>query len=293
MATAVRKPRVRRKSATAAPVVADTVDASTPASAPSARFVEVTRTIPARKTSRVLVFVQLAFAAALVFGAYLGYHELSRVREESSQREAALRAQLGEQVGSVQERFDSLMALWDRQKETDTAQTKRQSGALPLSGVTVSYPASLSAMDSKDGKTVFAANPDLWIEETANFEPSALSCGKPLQITKDGYCDKSQVAGVDAVERVVVEREGESIKRIVRSLAFAVGKDNAVLVKISVDLGTPVLEGRDVFAPTNTKDQEAALELFLRAILKKESLPEVLKENIALFEDLISHLRLP
>ncbi len=287
MAPAARKPRVRRKAA----IKAEPIEAA-PAAAP-ARFVEVTKTVHARKTSWVWVIVQLAFASVLVVGAFVGYHELARVREESAARETALRAQLGEEVGSVQERFDSLMALWDRQKETDQAQTERKEETLPLSRVVVSYPAFLSGMASKDGKTVFAANPDLWIEESTEFKATVLVCAKPLQITADGYCDNVAVAGQDAVERVTVEREGESVSRVVRSVAFVVGDESKVLVKLNVDLGSPVVKGRDVFAPTDTEQQEASLESFLRALLKKESLPAVLNENISLFEDLIAHLRLP
>lgn len=262
---------------------------------PAARMVEAKKSRAPKKSSVALVFVQLLFAAALVVGAYFGWHELSRVREESAQREASLRAQLGEQVGSVQQRFDSMVALLEAQKQKEQekkAPVKRLDALLPLSGVTIVYPETLAGADTKNGKTTFAANPDLWVEEITDFKKEVLSCTKPLQISADGYCDNISIFGISAVERVLVDRSESSI-RVLRTVSFASGKDNKVLVRLTVDLGSPVVAGRDVFAPTDPKQQEQALQTYFRSLLKKESLPEVLTENIALFDDLVAHIRLP
>lgn len=254
-----------------------------------ARFISVEKQVPMKKkkTSWLFAGLQILFAIAVIVGAYFLFHQVQKISEEARKREAALQEQLQVQVGVVQEKFDTLIDTWQKQQADEEQANRRVEYSIAQTTLTGSHIAYLGNLGMDQGKYVFSANPDIWGEIGVSID----TCKAPLSVDENGYCDVIESVALKAIERVVVERnEDGEIIRLVKQVTVPVSEDTAF--RWSVDLGTPVIKDRDVFAPVDADAQKEAVSAYVRTILKHEDLPEVLAENLNAFDDLIEHLRL-
>ncbi len=275
------KPKRRRTikpKAQVPPVVA--IQAPAPVS--TARFVKVQK-----KTSWFGGAIQVLFAIAVIVGAYFLFHQVQKVREEAKKREAVLQQQLKEQVEGVQGRFDLLIDTWQKQKADELSATARTDFSVAGTAMTGSHLARLGALELNGTHFRFSANPDIYGTEGGLL----WTCSNPLVVDENGYCDVIDVSGVQAIESVdVLYDANDSVDRIMKQVQIPL--PNGEFFVWVVDLGSPVIEGRDVFAPVDVDAQKEAVTAYVRTILKHEDLPEVLAENLDAFDDLIEHLRL-
>ncbi len=279
------KPKPKRRRSKPAQAVA-----SAPAPiTPPARFISVEKQVPMKqkKTSWVFAGLQLLFAVAVIVGAYFLFHQVQKISEEARKREMVVQEQLKAQVGEVQEKFDMLIDTWQKQKTDELSATARKDFSVAGTSMSGSHLARLGELELSGTHHRFSANPDIF----GTAGGLLWTCSKPLVVDENGYCDVIEVAGVQAIESVdVLYDANDSIDRIMKQVQIPL--PNGEYFVWVVDLGTPVIEGRDVFAPVDEDAQKQAVTEYVRTILKHEDLPEVLAENLNAFDDLIEHLRL-
>lgn len=272
-----RKPRARKPKQEAAAKPVET----------TARFVEV----KTRRSGAASLVVSLVAVCVVAGAGYYGWQQLTRLRQESSKRDSELGMQVSTELAGLQAKFDSLMTEWDKQRREKELLTTQKNVEFAALGIRFDYRAALGdAIISESNVVTFSGNPDLTISA---FEPDevAKACTAPLRVTKDGYCDETAIDGIQRVERVYAEyNEDDSLSRVVLAFSWIIN-DESVL-RLTADLGTPALEGRDVFAPADAQAQAEQVEAYYRMILKGETISVAVDENITYAREIAASLRL-
>lgn len=272
-----RKPAARPRKRKEEPSAVYVEPVAQESARPQARFVSA-QVAPKRRPSAAVLVLQLVLCLAVGIGAYFGWQQLMDVRRETSSKAVSLKHEVSGELSQMQKRFDDLLKEWEKQEKEG-----ERNNLVPYRNealaVSFQYPASLGQPIEEAGKITFSANADIWVMVTPLAATSRLVCDNPLQIGPDGYCDGN--------ERVWAEYgEDGKLERIMMSVWLLEQGDKAV--EAFVDLGTPPVSGRDVFAPVDESAQEASLEGYYRAILKKESLPPIVAETLLQFGLLVS-----
>jgi len=207
------------------------------------------------------------------------------------------------------------------EQQKDKASTEEESILLsfdkPEYGISFQYPESLGSAsldilpNDEDNaaddvlRMTFSANPDIWINlsgpEYEGDEPFTYSgsendeiesCEVPLEISEDGYCDTKSIANQQVIERVLKVGEDELLN-VVKTIAFDINASQYAGMTVNLGLGLPPVTGRSLFAPTDEDIQQEALLDFYRNILKEEGLSLIVKENIQVYEQILSTLTTP
>jgi hypothetical protein len=272
-----------------------------------------------KKSGKVGVFFMFLFFVIIAGVIGVLYFQAQTVQKQTVTSTQTLREDVNSEVASLKSRLQMLTQEFEKQKE-EVGKIEMGEYTNAELGISFQYPMSLGE-PSAEIKTLeavlpetvnanllivtFASNPDIWILAATNnyddqtgvaylgkAESLTTLCDEPLSVTEEGYCDYFSTASQDTVELVKVlgdEKVSNIIMQTILNLSESVTYDGFAL---QVSLGTPPVAGRNLFAPSDEQDLDAALESYLRNIIKEENLSLITKQNIEAYNTIRDSLEL-
>lgn len=274
---------------------------STPSKKPITFTAERKKKKSSSKMGVFFFFLLIVLFGAVAIGMYYQNESLMKQTETSTQ---TLREDVNSEVASLKSRLQMLTQELEKQKEEDNGLMQYVNEDL---GIAFDYPKELGEVQLDSTEQVvdpeipaeqlmmvtFSNNPDVWLLLTSagyddqagiaylGGEPNLPSlCSNPLDVTIEGYCDFVSVATQDTVEVVSILGEEENKNVMMRAYVNLPEASVYSGATIALGLGTPPMTGRNLFAPSESSDDEASMIDYLRNIIKEENLSLITKQNI-------------
>lgn len=261
---------------------------------------------------KMMAFLVLIVLFALAAGALYQAQQAKTLQKDTAD---TIREDVSSEVSFLKEKLQNITAQLEEQRR-QAEEEKKTDYVNADAGITFSYSTELGEVkeeallsDEKENpqpvglNLTFTSNPDVWITAvTPEYEaenPAVYTggeeklrnlCNDPLAIDEDGYCDFTTVMGQETIEQVLVLREDDRVTNVVKTVPLNINGRYTGLT-LSVSLGLPPVSGRNLFAPTEAEDTEAAVDEFLRNIIKEDQLSLVTRQNLMAYQMILETLK--
>jgi len=229
-----------------------------------------------------------------------------------------LREDVSNEVGLLKQKLQELAKQLEDQNNKDEPELKTYTS--DRMKISFQYPAELGTVNVEELKQeitgdvkvgqppktaahlTFSANPDVWLTAiTSEYEDDSENrydgrtenladlCEEPLAVTAEGYCDLRTVAGQQTVEKTITLGQDE-LTGIMKYAPLNLRAQEFHGLTVNVGLGLPPVSGRNLFVSPSEEDSQAALDEFLRNLIKGDGLSLITQENLAAYNVILESL---